>query len=159
MVVGEQPGDREDLSGRPFVGPAGQMFDDVAERAGLDRAACYVTNAVKHFKFVQRGKRRIHQKPGVTEMRACNGWLMQELELVDPRVVIAMGGTALHALTGDGKGILKRRGQIEETRDGRPLLVTVHPSFLLRLPDAESKARETAAFEADLAQVAELLTE
>jgi DNA polymerase len=157
MIVGEQPGDREDLAGRPFVGPAGQLFDEVAVRAGLDRERCYVTNAVKHFKFVQKGKRRIHQKPGVSEIRACTTWLESELSLVDPKVVVAMGATALHALTGKGQGILKRRGTVEETKDGRPLLITVHPSYLLRLPDESLRAEQTERFREDLARVGALL--
>ncbi|TFL18817.1 UdgX family uracil-DNA binding protein [Jannaschia formosa] len=157
MIVGEQPGDREDLAGRPFVGPAGQLFDEVAVKAGLDRGKCYVTNSVKHFKFVQKGKRRIHQKPNAGEVRACTTWLEQELTLVDPKVVVAMGATALHALTGAGQGILKRRGTVERTHDGRPVLITVHPSYLLRLPDPELRAAETERFRADLARVPELL--
>ena len=157
MVVGEQPGDREDLAGRPFVGPAGQLFDEVAARAGLDRGTCYVTNAVKHFKFVQKGKRRIHQKPAASEITACNWWLGQELSQVDPELVVAMGATALHSLTGKGQGILKRRGTVEETRDGRPMLITVHPSYLLRLPDAAMRERETEIFCEDLARIPELL--
>ncbi|MEM7709299.1 MAG: UdgX family uracil-DNA binding protein [Pseudomonadota bacterium] len=157
MIVGEQPGDKEDLAGRPFVGPAGQLFSDVAERAGLDREAYYVTNAVKHFKFVQKGRRRIHQKPAASEISACKWWLEQELEAVDPKVVVAMGATALHALTGKGAGILKRRGAVEETRDGRPLLVTVHPSYLLRLPDESMRVAETERFREDLARIPHLL--
>jgi DNA polymerase len=157
MIVGEQPGDREDLAGRPFVGPAGQLFDEVAEMAGLDRSRCYVTNSVKHFKFVQKGKRRIHQKPAASEIRACATWLETELSLVDPKVVVAMGATALHALTGKGQGILKRRGTVEATKDGRPLLITVHPSYLLRLPDPALKAEQTERFRDDLARVGMLL--
>lgn len=156
MFVGEQPGDREDIAGRPFVGPAGQLFDEIAVKAGIDREAAYVTNAVKHFKFVQRGKRRIHQRPAASEISACRWWLEQELQAVDPAVVVALGATALHALTGDGKGILKRRGAVEETRDGRPLFVTVHPSFLLRLPDEAAREREMALFRQDLEQVRDL---
>ena len=159
MFVGEQPGDKEDLAGRPFVGPAGQLFTERAEAAGIDRNDYYVTNAVKHFKFVQRGKRRIHQKPGASEVSACNWWLEQELQLVDPQLAVAMGATALHALTGNGAGLLKRRGGIEKTRDGRPCLVTVHPSYLLRLPDEELKASETETFTADLRRVHEVLEE
>ncbi|WGH79465.1 UdgX family uracil-DNA binding protein [Jannaschia ovalis] len=157
MIVGEQPGDREDIAGRPFVGPAGQLFDEVAQAAGLDRGDCYVTNAVKHFKFVQKGKRRIHQKPATSEVNACNWWLGQELRAVDPALVVAMGATALHALTGKGAGLLKRRGGVERTKDGRPVLVTVHPSYLLRLPDPEARARETEAFRRDLARIPDLL--
>ena len=152
MFVGEQPGDQEDLAGRPFVGPAGRLFDEIAERAGVDRSRAYVTNAVKHFKFVPRGKRRIHQKPGAGEVSACRWWLDRERELVQPRLIVAMGATAAHALTGDGKGLLKRRGSVEAARGGRgePVFVTVHPSFLLRLPDPESRAREEGAFADDL---------
>jgi DNA polymerase len=157
MIVGEQPGDTEDLAGRPFVGPAGQLFDEVAEMAGLDRERCYVTNAVKHFKFVQKGRRRIHQKPGASEIRACTTWLESELSLVDPKVVVAMGATALHGLTGKGQGILKRRGTVEETKDGRPLLITVHPSYLLRLPDPNLRAEQTELFREDLSRIGELL--
>ncbi len=157
MFVGEQPGDREDIAGRPFVGPAGQLFDEIAERAGVDRAGAYVTNAVKHFKFEQKGKRRIHQRPAASEVSACRWWLEQEVATVDPALVVALGATALHALTGNGAGILKRRGAVERTRDGRPLFVTVHPSFLLRLPDAATRARETDAFLHDLRQVCGLM--
>ena len=152
MVVGEQPGDKEDLAGQPFVGPAGQLFDEVAARAGLDRGQVYVTNAVKHFKFQPRGKRRIHQKPGAGEVTACRWWLEQERELVKPRLILAMGATAVHSLTGDGKGLLKRRGSVERARGGaeEPVFITVHPSFLLRLPDEETRAREERAFEDDI---------
>ena len=159
MVVGEQPGDKEDLAGRPFVGPAGQLWDEIAERAGLDRGRVYVTNAVKHFKFQPRGKRRIHQKPAAGEVNACRWWLDQERELVKPRLILAMGATALHALTGDGKGILKRRGSVERARGGaqEPVFVTVHPSFLLRLPDPDTRAREERAFEDDLRAAVEAM--
>ncbi|PWJ22389.1 UdgX family uracil-DNA binding protein [Jannaschia seohaensis] len=157
VIVGEQPGDTEDLAGRPFAGPAGQLFDAVAAEAGLDRSACYVTNAVKHFKFVQKGKRRLHQRPGTTEIRACAPWLERELALIDPRLVVAMGATALQALTGAGEGLLARRGTVERTRDGHPLLITVHPSYLLRLPNPAARARETDRFRADLARVSDLL--
>ena len=157
MFVGEQPGDKEDLAGRPFVGPAGQLFSECAEAAGIDRDEYYVTNAVKHFKFVQRGRRRIHQKPGASEVSACNWWLAQELDLVAPDLAVAMGATALHALTGNGAGLLKRRGGIEKTRDGRPCLVTVHPSYLLRLPEEDMRAAETETFVSDLRRVHEML--
>jgi DNA polymerase len=157
MIVGEQPGDKEDVAGRPFVGPAGQLFTEQAEAAGIDRDAYYVTNAVKHFKYVQKGRRRIHQKPAASEISACRWWLDQELDAVDPDVVVAMGATALHALTGKGAGILKRRGTVEETRDGRPLLITVHPSYLLRLPDESMRADETERFRADLSLIPGLL--
>ncbi len=157
MLVGEQPGDQEDIAGRPFVGPAGQLFDTLSAEVGFDRRRAYVTNAVKHFKFVQKGRRRIHQSPAASEISACRWWLDQELSTVDPDLVVAMGATALHALTGNGKGLLKRRGGVEETKDGRPLLVTLHPSYLLRLPDPQGRERATADFRSDLRRIPELL--
>jgi DNA polymerase len=150
MFVGEQPGDVEDIKGRPFVGPAGQLFDRALAEAGLDRAGAYVTNAVKHFKFIPRGKRRIHQKPNSTEIKACNPWLEQELALVEPALVVALGATAAQAVFGKAAPIGESRGRVMELR-GRKALVTVHPSYLLRLPDAAAKQREYAAFVADLA--------
>ncbi|MCE6961325.1 UdgX family uracil-DNA binding protein [Cereibacter sphaeroides] len=150
MVVGEQPGDREDLVGRPFVGPAGQVFDEEAGKAGLDRRTLFVTNAVKHFKFTPRGKRRIHQKPDAGEMTACRWWLDLEREMVRPKVIVAMGATALASLTGSGAGLLRRRGQVETLPDGTPVLVTVHPSYILRLPDEAAREAERARFRDDL---------
>jgi DNA polymerase len=155
MIVGEQPGDREDLSGRPFVGPAGQLFDTVAQEAGLSRKAAYVTNAVKHFKFVPRGKRRIHQRPDAGEVEQCKWWLNAEIAQVRPRLIVGMGATAALALTGSGTGLLKRRGTIERA-NGRDVLITVHPSYLLRLPDRSTQAEQTALFRADLARAADL---
>ena len=155
MIVGEQPGDLEDLEGRPFVGPAGQLFDEVAAQAGLDRARAYVTNAVKHFKFTARGKRRIHQSPTQGEIQHCRWWLDLERAQVKPRLILAMGATALDSLTGDRRGLLTRRGGIEQTAEGTPVLVTVHPSYLLRLPATE-RAPAEAAFEADLRRAAEM---
>lgn len=154
MVVGEQPGDQEDLSGHPFVGPAGRLFDEVAERAGLDRSRLYLTNAVKHFKFVPRGKRRIHQAPNGGEIRQCRWWLDLERRMVRPKLILAMGATALESLTGNRRGLLKRRGRIETAADGTPVLVTVHPSYLLRVP-REDRAAAEALFEADLRRAAE----
>ena len=150
MVVGEQPGDQEDLAGRPFVGPAGQMFDRIAREAGIDRAQAFVTNAVKHFKFMPKGKRRIHQNPNTGEIKACRFWLQSEIELVRPKLILSMGGTAAESLTGSRKGILSRRGTIEETAEGVPVFLTVHPSYLLRLPDPALRDDETAKFRADL---------
>jgi probable DNA metabolism protein len=150
VFIGEQPGDVEDIKGRPFVGPAGQLFDRALAEAGLDRAETYVTNAVKHFKFIPRGKRRIHQKPNSTEIKACNPWLGQELALVDPALVVALGATAAQAVFGKAVPIGKSRGRVME-QDGRKVLVTVHPSYLLRLPDEAAKQQEYAAFVADLA--------
>lgn len=143
MVVGEQPGDQEDLTGRPFVGPAGQLFDTLAQKAGFDREQAFVTNAVKHFKFQPRGKRRIHQSPHTSEVKACQNWLDTEIKLIKPKLIIAMGATALASLTGSGKDLLKRRGRIEDC-NGTPVFITVHPSYLLRLPDAERPAAEDA---------------
>jgi DNA polymerase len=150
MIVGEQPGDREDLAGRPFVGPAGAMLDEGLQIAHIDRARVFVTNAVKHFRFQPRGKRRIHQRPDAGHIEACRWWLEVEQKRLDPKLVLAMGATALHSLTGSGKDILKRRGGVEETRLGHPVLVTVHPAYLLRIPEAARKAEETARFHDDL---------
>ncbi len=150
MLVGEAPGDREDLTGRPFVGPAGQLFDRAAEAAGLDRTQAWITNAVKHFKFQPRGKRRLHRSPDSGEIQHCRWWLELEREIVSPRLLVAMGATALESLTGDRRGLLKRRGRFEATSDGAPLLVTVHPSWILRLPDPAQREEETARFADDL---------
>ena len=157
MIVGEQPGDTEDLTGVPFTGPAGQLFDAEAQAAGLDRAAAYVTNAVKHFKFLPRGKKRLHQRPDAGEVMACQWWLDQERALVRPRVILAMGATALASLTGTGKGILTRRGKVEVAPDGTPVFVTVHPSYILRLPDADLQAEERMRFRDDLGAVVAML--
>ncbi len=157
MIVGEQPGDIEDLTGRPFAGPAGHLFDKVAAAAGLDRSAAYVTNAVKHFKFVPRGKRRLHQRPETPEIEACKWWLGAERAVVRPRLILAMGATALASLTGTGEGVLKRRGTVETLGDGTPLFVTVHPSYILRLPDPDQKAAMLNLFEQDLRAVARRL--
>lgn len=148
MFVGEQPGDKEDLAGRPFVGPAGQLFDRALDEAGLDRSSTYITNAVKHFKFTPRGKIRLHQKPNSMEIRACHPWLEQELEIVRPKLVVAMGATAAQSVFGRAMPIGKNRGQLLRAGDARAL-ITVHPSFLLRVPD-EDKDREYARFVADL---------
>jgi uracil-DNA glycosylase family protein len=135
MLVGEQPGDREDLEGRPFVGPAGRLLDRALAEAGLRRDGMYVTNAVKHFKNEPRGKRRIHKKPADAEIEACHPWLARELELVAPRLVVALGATAARALLGSATAIERNRGRLLPMRDGTQLLVTVHPSFLLRVPE------------------------
>nr|WP_040609777.1 UdgX family uracil-DNA binding protein [Pseudooceanicola batsensis] len=156
MIVGEQPGDAEDRAGRPFVGPSGQLLDREAAAAGLDRSAAYVTNAVKRFKFVQRGKRRLHQPPDRTEIEHGRWWLDHEIALVRPRLILAMGGTAAESLTGSRTGLLKRRGRIEETDRG-PVFLTVHPSYILRLPDPARKKDETERFREDLAEVARTL--
>ncbi|MBN9527922.1 MAG: UdgX family uracil-DNA binding protein [Alphaproteobacteria bacterium] len=157
MIVGEQPGDREDLAGRPFVGPAGQVLDAALAAAGIDRAGIYVTNAVKHFKHELRGRRRLHRTPDMPEVEQCRWWLAREIALVAPRLVVAMGATALLALTGDRGRLADRRGRLLPLAPGRDLLVTVHPSYLLRLPDPAARAAETAAFHADLALAAATL--
>ncbi|WP_102107539.1 UdgX family uracil-DNA binding protein [Oceaniglobus roseus] len=157
MIVAEQPGDNEDLAGRPLVGPAGQLFDRIAEEAGLERPAAFVTNAVKHFKFTPRGKRRIHQKPDAGEVEACKWWLEAERQLVKPKLILALGATAAASLTGTGKGITRRRGSVEQTEDGTPVYLSVHPSYLLRLPDAALREAETERFREDLRRVAEMV--
>lgn len=141
IIVGEQPGDREDLEGVPFVGPAGQLFDQLALEAGLNRTEAYVTNAVKHFKFTPRGKRRIHQNPHKTEVKACRVWLEQEIAQVQPAFILALGATAAQTLTGDGSALMARRGRVEQGREGLPVLITLHPSAVLRADDG-GKLRE-----------------
>jgi DNA polymerase len=150
MVVGEQPGDQEDQAGRPFVGPAGHVLDLALERVGIDRRQIFVTNAVKHFKFVQRGKRRIHQKPDASEIEHCRWWLDLERQLVQPRLVVAMGATAARGVFRRQLTIARTRGQVRPLDDAHGL-VTVHPSYLLRLDDEASKRREWNAFLDDLA--------
>jgi probable DNA metabolism protein len=157
LFVGEQPGDQEDVIGRPFVGPAGQIMDRALEDAGIDRRTVYVTNAVKHFKFVPRGKRRIHQTPEAPEIQACRFWLDVELVRLQPKLVVALGGTAARTLLGRAVTITRERGRPIKLPDGQTAFVTVHPSFLLRVPDEDAKAREYRAFVADLRKVAELV--
>ena len=153
VFVGEQPGDQEDLSGRPFVGPAGQLFDAALEKAGIDRSTVYVTNAVKHFKFVLRGKRRIHSKPDVGEIEACRWWIENERMLVKPSVTVALGATAARSLIGRTVTIGKARGASLTLADGGECWVTVHPSFLLRIPEEERRRAERALFVRDLRRI------
>jgi len=150
VLVGEQPGDKEDLSGKPFVGPAGQMLDRALEDAGIERKKVYVTNAVKHFKFVPRGKIRLHQKPTTPEIRACRQWYERELASIKPTLVVAMGATAAQTVLGKITPINRNRGRLINLDDGMKALVTVHPSYLLRLPDAQSRTREYQRFVDDL---------
>ena len=157
MMVGEQPGDQEDLAGRPFVGPAGQLLDRAMAEAGIDRAAVYVTNAVKHFKFEPRGKRRIHQKPDLSEITACSVWIEAERRAVAPAVTVLLGATAARAVLGRAVTIGRERGRAIAHAGNTQVLVTVHPSYLLRLPDEEAKRREYAAFVADLRLAQSLL--
>lgn len=157
MLVGEQPGDKEDLAGHPFVGPAGQMLDRALAEAGIDRAKVYVTNAVKHFKFVPRGKIRLHQKPATPEIKACRPWYERELASIRPALVVAMGATAAQSVFGKITPVTKSRGHVVDLADGIKAMVTVHPSYLLRLPDAEAKALEYERFVADLTIAAHIL--
>lgn len=147
-LVGEQPGDQEDIAGHPFVGPAGKLLDRALEEAGIDRAQVYVTNAVKHFKFEQRGKRRLHSKPNAGEVKHYRWWLQKELDLVKPAVTVALGATAVLALTGKALPIAKNRGPA--MFEGRAGFITVHPSYLLRIPDAVAKRHAFRDFVKDL---------
>jgi DNA polymerase len=156
-LVGEQPGDAEDLAGRPFVGPAGRLLDAVLAAAGIPRAGLYVTNAVKHFKFRPTGRRRLHQSPDAGDIAHYRPFLRQELALVRPRLVVALGATALHALTGRPLAIGPVRGRLIATEDGVPLLPTVHPAYLLRLPDPAARAAEEGRFLDDLRRAAAAL--
>jgi DNA polymerase len=150
MLVGEQPGDREDRAGHPFVGPAGKLLDDALEQAGIERSGVYMTNAVKHFKYRARGKRRIHQRPSAAEQMACRPWLERELELVKPAVAIALGATAAHALIGRATPIGQSRGRPLEGALFSPVLVTAHPSSVLRERERESRDQALAAIVSDL---------
>ena len=157
MFIGEQPGDQEDLAGRPFVGPAGQLFDRALEEAGVDRGRAYVTNAVKHFKHVLRGKRRLHQTPETPEIQACRWWLGQEMDIIRPRIVVALGATAARALIGKAVTISRTRGAPIALDSGAEGWVTVHPSYLLRVPDAAKKAEERARFVEELRMIGQRL--
>jgi uracil-DNA glycosylase family protein len=153
IFVGEQPGDQEDLAGRPFIGPAGQLFDSLLEKAGVDRSKTYVTNAVKHFKFVQKGKRRIHSKPDAGEIQACRFWLDQERELIRPPVTVALGATAARSLIGKTVTISKVRGAPIELADGSECWVTTHPSALLRMPEPERRREARELFVKEMKQI------
>ena len=157
MIVGEQPGDQEDLAGRPFVGPAGNVLDVALEEAGIDREDVFVTNAVKHFKHEPRGKRRLHKTPGVSEVSACRWWLDAERRLVKPKVIVTLGATAALGVLSRKVAVTKERGHGIELADGTKALLTVHPSYLLRIPDAAAKASERDRFVTDLQRVKALL--
>ncbi|MBV9528232.1 UdgX family uracil-DNA binding protein [Sphingomonas sp.] len=159
MFVGEQPGDQEDIAGRPFVGPAGQLFDAALEKAGIDRSTVYVTNAVKHFKFEQRGKKRIHSKPGAGEIEACRWWIGQERDLIRPPVTVALGATAARSLFDKVVTISKVRGEPQTLPDGGECWITVHPSFLLRIPEEDRRHEERALFVRDLKRIKERAAE
>lgn len=158
MIVGEQPGDQEDLGGRPFIGPAGQLLDEYLQRTGIERERAYVTNAVKHFKYVQRGKRRIHQSPGAKEIDTCRWWIEAEREIVKPQLILALGASAARGMLGRTVSITKARGTPIALEDGAELWVTAHPSYLLRL-EGTAREQQAALFAADLAAVRERLTQ
>jgi DNA polymerase len=150
MLIGEQPGDYEDVAGKPFVGPAGKIMDRALEEAGIDRKHVYVTNAVKHFKWEPRGKRRIHQKPNSREIAACRPWLEAELRLVKPKLVVCLGATAGQTVFGPTFRVTRERGKVLSSKLAPKVVATVHPSSLLRQPDEESREREYAHFVSDL---------
>jgi uracil-DNA glycosylase len=157
MFVGEQPGDREDIEGKPFVGPAGRVLDEALAEAGIERSRVYVTNAVKHFRWVRRGKRRLHEKPNSQQVRACRPWLEAEIESVRPRLLVLMGATAAQSLLGPTFRVTQHRGKVVATPLGVPAVATVHPSSILRSPDDESRAEAMAAFVTDMRVVAKEL--
>jgi DNA polymerase len=157
LFVGEQPGDKEDLAGKPFVGPAGQLLDRALEEAGIDRSQTYVTNAVKHFKWQARGKRRIHQKPSWSEVAACRPWLEAELDVVRPSVIVCLGATAAQSLLGRDFRVTQHRGELLDSDLAEHVTATIHPSAILRLQDKESRHAEFLAFVDDLRVVAQLL--
>jgi len=151
MLVGEQPGDQEDRQGLPFVGPAGRVLDEAIAEAGLERSELFVTNAVKHFKFEPRGKRRLHKRPDAYEIDQCRQWLDFERALVKPRVIVAMGASAIRGVFGKTLTIASSRGRLMPLADGAQMIVTVHPSYLLRIPDEADKRKQYRLFVRDLA--------
>ncbi|RWC42657.1 MAG: uracil-DNA glycosylase [Mesorhizobium sp.] len=157
VFVGEQPGDQEDLAGKPFVGPAGKVFDAILDDAGVDRQKVYVTNAVKHFKFEPRGKRRIHSKPNAGEIQACRWWIDKEFELIKPNLAVALGATAAMSLLGKAVPVMKMRGQVIQREDGLRVFVTIHPSFILRIREPADKEAERERFLQDMKQVKRLM--
>jgi uracil-DNA glycosylase len=157
MFVGEQPGNEEDLAGKPFVGPAGRLFDAALEEAGIDRKQTYVTNVVKHFKWEPRGKRRIHKKPNAQEIAACRPWLEAEIALIKPEVIVALGATAAQSLFGPQFRVTKQRGQFLESTLAPYVMATVHPSSILRAPDDETRRLEHRRFVDDLKKLARVI--
>jgi uracil-DNA glycosylase len=157
MMVGEQPGDKEDLAGRPFVGPAGRLLDEALERAGIERKDVFVTNAVKHFKHEMRGKRRLHKRPNAYEIDRCKWWLERERAIVRPEAIVALGATAARSLFGRVITITKVRGQALVLADGTAAFVTIHPSALLRIQDADEREQQFLAFVADLRKIAKAM--
>ena len=157
LFVGEQPGNEEDLTGKPFVGPAGRLFDDALEEAGIDRKQTYVTNVVKHFKWEPRGKRRIHKKPNALEIKSCRPWLEAEIAFVKLKVIVALGATAAQALLGPKFRVTKQRGQFLESTLASYIMATVHPSSILRAPDDETRRLEYRRFVDDLKKLARVV--
>ncbi len=157
MLVGEQPGDQEDLAGKPFVGPAGKLLDSALVEAGIDRKKVYVTNIVKHFKWEPRGKRRIHKKPNTAEISACRPWLDAEIAAIQPKVIVCLGATAAQALLGKDFRVTQHRGEFLESTLAPHVAATVHPSSILRAPDDDARHEETARFIADLKKIARAL--
>jgi uracil-DNA glycosylase len=158
MFIGEQPGDQEDRAGQPFVGPAGRVLDEALQEVGIDRDNVYVTNVVKHFKWLARGKKRIHSKPNAREIRACRPWLDAELQVIQPRVIVCLGATAAQALLGASFRVTQQRGQpLSDTRLAPTVIATVHPASILRAPDPESREAEGRAFVDDLRVVKQQL--
>ncbi len=157
VFIGEQPGDQEDIAGKPFVGPAGKVFDSILDEAAIDRSKVYVTNAVKHFKFEPRGKRRIHSKPNAGEIQACRWWLDKELDLIKPNLVVALGATAAQSLLGKAVPITKMRGDVVEREDGLRVFLTIHPSFILRIREQADKEAERERFLQDMRKVKRLM--
>jgi DNA polymerase len=158
MFVGEQPGNEEDLAGKPFVGPAGRLFDDALEQAGIDRSQTYVTNVVKHFKWEPRGKRRIHKKPNAQEVSACRPWLEAEIKVVKPKIVVVLGAIAAQALLGPKFRVTKQRGEFIKSTLAPYVMATVHPASILRAPDAETRRLEHRRFVADLKKLARVMS-
>lgn len=159
VMIGEQPGDQEDRTGLPFVGPAGRVLDRALEEVGLDRGSVYVTNVVKHFKFQQRGKRRLHKHPSRYEIEQCRWWLDRELRAIDPKFVIALGATAASALMGHAVTLARERGRLLHWSDGRPGLATLHPSAVLRMPDDSARSQALDGFVEDLRLALELMND
>ncbi|MCU1266432.1 MAG: putative polymerase related protein [Acidobacteria bacterium] len=157
LFVGEQPGNEEDLTGKPFVGPAGRLFDAALTEAGIDRTRVYVTNVVKHFKWEPRGKRRIHKKPNAHEIAACRPWLRAEIALIKPKVIVALGATAAQALLGPKFRVTKERGKFLESEFAPYVMATVHPSSILRAPDDETRREERRKFVDDLKKLARMI--
>jgi uracil-DNA glycosylase len=156
MLVGEQPGDKEDREGRPFVGPAGLLLDRALAEAGVDRRRVYVTNAVKHFKFEPRGKRRLHKRPNASEIKICRRWLAEEIEIIHPRLIVALGATAAQGLSGRAIPVGANRGAVLDVANGLRVFVTIHPSALLRLEDEQDKRSGYASFVNDLRSAEQL---